>query len=323
MRFDIVGIGELLVDMTATFEFDGIKYLPNSGGAPANFLAMTEILGANTAFVGKVGDDYFGHKLVGTLEEIGIDTSFVLKDGKYPTTLAFVHLDSGESSFSFYRNQTADVMLDESEIDYSILDETKAIYFGSLAFTTNPIKNAVDKFIFLAKEKKVLVFFDPNYRPSLWKNKHEAIKEIMTRLEFADILKLSEEELFLITESEDYKTALEEFDKYDISLILVTRGSNSTIYKYKDEVGEIATYKANMLDSTGAGDAFFGSVAQQILCADKDICDFSMDEIKDIIDVANLIASICIENYGGIPSLPNKEVVLRRLRMLQKYGVFS
>lgn len=104
---DVVALGELLIDFTE----NGVSgqgnplFEANPGGAPCNVLAMLSRLGHRTAFIGKVGNDFFGKQLEDAITEVGIDAAGLLKDDKVHTTLALVHTyPDGDRDFSFYRN---------------------------------------------------------------------------------------------------------------------------------------------------------------------------------------------------------------------------
>ncbi len=304
MKYDIIAIGELLIDMTAKEVNRKKIYIPNPGGAPANFLTMAQNLGLATCFVGKVGDDYFGNFLKSTLLSKKISIEGLILDKVYPTTLAFVHLEKGDSSFSFYRNQTADVMLDKKDINYGIISDSKAVYFGSLAFIEDPLASAVDEYVKTAKSKSKLIFFDANYRPALWNNTKRARDIMLEKMLVSDILKLSEEELFFITKEESLEKAIENIKKVKLPLVFITRGSDSTIIIHKDKDLHVETYDVAVVDTTGAGDAFFGAIAYSLLSADKKISQFSEGDLIEMTEFANYVASISVQKYGGIPSFP-------------------
>ena len=304
MKYDILAIGELLIDMTASVVNNKKMYTPNPGGAPANFLTMAQILGISTCFVGKVGDDYFGNFLKNTLEDQKVSIEGLKMDSRYPTTLAFVHLDKGDSSFSFYRNKTADVMLEKHDINYDLISDTKAIYFGSLALIEEPLAGAANKFIKKAKKEDKMIFFDVNYRPTLWEKADLARDVILKEISYADVLKLSEQELYLLTEEDSLDSALLSIKKMKVPLTLITRGSKSTIIIYKDKAIEVKTYNTEVVDTTGAGDAFFGAVSYGLINANKSINNFSELELIEIVNFANYVASMSVRKHGGIPSFP-------------------
>lgn len=304
MNYDILAIGELLIDMTAAEVNNKKMYIPNPGGAPANFLTMAQILGLSTCFVGKIGDDYFGKLLKTTLVKQKVSTEGLKTDSRYPTTLAFVHLESGESSFSFYRNKTADVMLEKQDINYNLISDSKAIYFGSLAFIEEPLAGATEEFIKRAKNEEKIIFFDVNYRSALWEIADEARDVILKKISFVDVIKLNEQELHLITREDNLESAILSIKKMNVPLTLITRGSNSTIIIYKDKTINIKAYNSKVVDTTGAGDAFFGAVAYGLIKTNKRIDNFNEQELKEIVNFANYVAALSVKKYGGIPSFP-------------------
>lgn len=320
--FDIIAVGELLVDFTPVRNEQGIFFKENPGGAPCNMLTMAQKLGSKTAFIGKVGKDQFGMHLGYVLKEQGIDISGLVFSDEYNTTLAFVHLDeNGDRSFSFYRKGCADVMLEKSDVNYSMLDNTKALHFGSLSFTNEPSRSTVLDMIKYAKGRGKLITYDPNYRPVLWRSEEEAVEGMRLGLRFADVVKVSEEEAVLLTEEEDCFKAAECLFKSGIKLVCITLGERGSLYYHRNGCGIVKGYKSKVVDTTGAGDAFFGAAVHQLLQR-TDIDKLTSPGLNEIFSISNAAASICIENYGGIPSIPSKEEVLRRLQ-LQAAGVRS
>lgn len=309
--FDIYAVGELLIDFTPTK--DG-AFKPNPGGAPCNFLTSAQKMGAKTAFIGKVGDDAFGRMLKSVLEAEAIDVSSLHLDTRYGTTLAFVHLNpDGERSFSFYRRGCADVMLSEEDIDFDILNETRALHFGSLSFTDEPSRSAVLKLIESAKSKSKLITYDPNYRKPLWESEDEAVEYMLLGMKYADIVKVSDEELELLTGTNDNADGCKRLHEMGVKMIFVTLGGNGCYYSYAGGTGIVGGIAVKVLDTTGAGDTFFGAAIQQILELKQSIEEIKAETLERILKIANVAAGICIEGYGGIPSIPSKEEVVKRL----------
>lgn len=204
--FDVVALGESLIDFTPNgTNAQGIElFARNPGGAPANVLAMNARLGGKTAFIGKVGKDGFGDFLRQTLVESGIDVSGLVIDEKIPTTLAFVQLDSkGARSFTFYRNPGADVMLTSAEVNRNLIDDAAIFHFGSVSLTADPSRTATLEAARYARQQGKLVSFDPNYRPLLWEHPADAVVQMQKGVKLADLLKVSEEEMQLITNESD------------------------------------------------------------------------------------------------------------------------
>ncbi|WP_341878253.1 carbohydrate kinase [Defluviitalea saccharophila] len=306
--YDAVALGELLIDFTPA----GISsnecslFEQNPGGAPANVLGVLAKLNMKTEFIGKVGRDQFGYFLKDVLENIQVGTRNLVFDDEANTTLAFVHLDdNGDRKFSFYRNPGADMMLREEDIDFNIIDNAKVFHFGSVSMTHEPARSTTLKAVEYAKAKKVLVSYDPNYRPLLWKNADEAKQYMEKGLAYADILKVSEEELQLLTDITDIEQAVRYLEiKYNIPLIVVTLGDKGSYFKKSDYEAYVPSYKVKAVDTTGAGDGFLGGLLYQILTSEKNIHDIQGIEFKKMIGFANAIGALMTTKRGAIPAIP-------------------
>jgi fructokinase len=316
--FDLVAVGELLIDFTPIKNEHGMCYIENPGGAPCNMLTMAQKLGSATAFIGKVGNDQFGVYLGNVLKAQNINIEGLVFSKEYNTTLAFVHLDDyGDRSFSFYRNGCADVMLLKTEVNYTLLDNTRALHFGSLSFTNEPSKSTVEEILRYAKAKGILITYDPNYRPALWASEAAAVVGIKIGLAYADILKVSEEEAMLLTGEESFYKAAERLHMEGIKLVCVTLGEKGSFYYHKNGQGIVKGYKSKVVDTTGAGDTFFGATIHQILQG-RDVNELTAEALEEIFSFSNAAASLCIESYGGIPSIPSEEDILIRLNLDNK-----
>ena len=220
-EYDVIALGELLVDFNALHsnDFDSVVYESNPGGAPCNVLAMLSNLQKRTAFIGKVGDDFLGHALQQRIVRMGISTEGLSKDKKRNTTLAFLN-DSKTypHQYLFYRNRTADMNLDEGDVDADMLSRTRIFHFGSLSFTHKRCRKATRKAIKAAKSKHRLISFDPNYRPVLWPGEEEARKWMLYGCSVCDILKVEASELAFITQQTTIQNGVDFLQKhYSIS----------------------------------------------------------------------------------------------------------
>lgn len=309
MMYDVVAIGEVLIDFTP----DGIndqgiaRFARNPGGAPANVLAMHAKLGGKTAFIGKVGQDDFGKFLIGVLEGSGIDVRGVVMDGDVNTTIAFVQLNEfGDRSFSFYRKPGADMMLREDEIEWDMISGCHIFHYGSISFTDDPCRSAAYAAIRRAKELGKLMSYDPNYRPFLWDGEKRAVQEIMGALPMADILKVSEEELLLLTGETDLKAGAQKLRKQGPRLVLVSRGEFGSFYCAACGTGQMPAFQVNVVDTTGAGDAFLGAVHYRL--REKEAADLdklTQEDLEDILDFANAAGGLTATKRGAIPSMPS------------------
>ena len=200
--YDITTFGEILIDFTSQGKNeDGqMLYARNPGGAPANVAVAAGRLGAHTAFIGKAGNDMQGKFLRSVLEKENVDIKGMLMDDKYFTTLAFVEVsESGERTFAFARKPGADTKIQKEELDIDILDQTYIFHVGSLSLTEQPARDTTFYAVKRAKNKGSIISYDPNYRASLWENEETAIENMRSLIPYVDIMKISDEEIELLT----------------------------------------------------------------------------------------------------------------------------
>lgn len=313
--FDLAAIGELLIDFTPSGqnEAGSALFARNPGGAPANVLVAAARLGANTAFVGKVGRDGFGEFLKDVLEQNGVNADNLVMTDKVHTTLAFVQLDShGDRSFSFYRKPGADIMLNYDEIDASLFQNTGFLHFGSVSLTDEPSRTATLRAARKAKECGAVVSYDPNYRAPLWNSEREAVEQMKAALPSADVVKLSEEELTMLTGETDLERGARMIQDRGAALVLVTLGPKGAFYLCGEQHGSLPTFDVPTIDTNGAGDSFLGAVLFRLRGRSKDeISSLSQDELEDIIAFANAAGSVTTMKHGAIPAMPTREEVER------------
>ncbi|MBW6408858.1 carbohydrate kinase family protein [Clostridium weizhouense] len=311
--FDVVAIGELLIDFTFGGKDDSgnTVFCQKAGGAPANVLAANSKLGGKTAFIGKVGQDSFGEFLKETLENLRININGLVRTDEVNTTLAFVNIDkNGERSFSFYRNPGADMMLQYDEVNKGVIDQCNIFHFGSVSLTKGPSQEATLKSVEYAKRKGKIISYDPNYRPLLWDDNKYAKEMMLEGLKFADIIKVSEEELELLTNETDLIQGSNMLSKNGASLILISLGEKGSFYRKGDIYGLVKPYKVKAIDTNGAGDSFFGALHYKLKGKSLlDIKKMSREEIEEIIKFANAAGAITTTRSGAISALPElKEV---------------
>lgn len=304
---DITAVGEILIDLTQSSVNElGIPvFAANPGGAPANLAVAAARLGASTAFIGKVGTDSFGTFLRNTLAENKVDVSGMVTDPHNRTTLAVVALDKfGERTFSFYRDPSADVNLHAEEISEDQLKNTKFLHFGSVSLTTDPARSATLYAAETAKKHGAIISYDPNYRASLWSDEATAIERMLEPLGLVDVLKVSDEELPLLTGTSDLEAGSEILAGKGIALVLVTLGANGAFYRFHGKTGHVPGVKVKVGDTNGAGDTFFGAALAQLAKFDR-LDAITVQELEQIIAVANKAASITTSRHGAIPAMPS------------------
>lgn len=317
--YDVIALGELLIDF-ASQSTDAAGYptmAAHPGGAPANFLAALNAFGARTAFLGKVGDDTFGHLLLGTLTEAGIETKGIVVDPEVFTTLAFVTFDDkGDRSFSFARKPGADTQLRWEEVDKSMIDGAKVFHFGTLSLTDEPCRTTTQKAVAYAKEQGKLITYDPNLRKPLWKSEEEAKEQILWGLKQADVVKISDEEVAFLWNCSPEEGAEKLLEEFDVSLAMVTLGPKGCLLKTKHAVCRAPSPKVSPVDTTGAGDIFGGSALSRLLELGKAVSDLTSGDLAYIGYFAATSASLSTEHSGGIPSIQPKAVILERMKTL-------
>ena len=312
-RFDVVALGELLVDFTQNGLSDqgNLMFEANPGGAPVNVLAMLRKLGKKCAFIGKVGKDKFGDILKKTVEDAGIDASGLLRDPEIPTTLALVHtLPGGDRDFSFYRKPGADIMLAEGELDLEMLRSTRVFHFGTLSLTDEPAASATRAAFAAAKEAGALISFDPNLRPPLWKSEQAAREAIEWGLERCDILKIADNEVEFMTGLSDYVAGAAVLrEKYPhIRMFNVTAGPDGSHSFYGGEhVFVPACKKGGVIETTGAGDTFCACVVNYVL--EHGLEGLGSGDLAEMLKFANTAAYIVTTKRGAIRAMPEREQV--------------
>ena len=303
---DITTIGEILIDLTQSGKTEqGIpKFDANPGGAPANLAVAAARLGARTAFIGRVGNDSFGDYLKRCLAENGVDVRGMSVDEKARTTLAVVALDErGERTFSFYRDPSADVNLSMEHVPMELLGGTKVLHFGSVSLTAEPARTATLEAARTAKASGAYVSYDPNYRASLWPDEETAVRNMTEPLTMVDILKVSDEELPLLTGCTDPEKGSARLTDQGVRLVLVTLGAHGAFYRFDGHTGHVPGVPCVVGDTNGSGDTFFGAALSQLVKLDS-LGQLTVPELKRILAFANKAASITTSRHGAIPAMP-------------------
>ena len=302
---DITAIGEILIDLTQTGKNGaGVPtFAANPGGAPANVAVAAARLGCSTAFIGKVGADSLGGYLRQVLEENGVDHSG-LQVGESATTMAIVSIDeTGERSFRFLRG--ADCEMVPEDVDEKMAQNSRILHFGSVSLTQGIARSATIFTARAAHRAGMLVSYDPNYRPALWRTKRDALEWMSLPLPLVDIIKLSEEELPLLTGSEDLEEGSRALEEQGIRLVMITLGAKGAFCRWQGESFTVPSVPAKVADTNGAGDTFMGAVLSH-LCRreEKPLENLERGELEEILAFANRAAAITCSRSGAIPAMP-------------------
>ena len=309
MNNKLIAIGELLIDFIPHEKGRKLKEVQTftrvAGGAPANVCACVSLLGQKSIMLTKVGDDAFGDFLIDTLVKSNVDVSQIKRTNQANTALAFVSIDhEGERDFSFYRNPSADLLLDENEIDESIFKPNDVLHFCSVDLIDAPVKKAHYKAISYAHKHQMIVSFDPNLRFPLWPDKIKYRQTILEFIPLAHLIKISDDELFFITGIEDVQQSIQSLFHGKVKVVILTKGSEGATVYTKTSQFFIPSIQTQAVDTTGAGDAFIGAVIYKILSQN-----IHVDQIEKLIDekvihFAHQVSSYVVSRYGAIPSMP-------------------
>ena len=312
-RYDVVALGELLIDFTENGKSDQGNpiFEANPGGAPCNVLAMLRKLDKTCAFVGKVGNDMFGHQLKAVAEAVGIDMSALRMDKDVRTTLAFVKTDEhGDRDFSFYRNPGADMKLTEEELPLDMIRDAKIFHFGTLSMTHEAVRQATRAAVLAAKEAGAIISFDPNLRPPLWDSLNEAKAQMLWGLSQADVVKIADNEIEFLTGTADYeKGAMILRERFpNIRILNVTAGANGSYAFHEDRKMFVPSFLlGGTIETTGAGDTFCASVLNFVL--EHGLTGLTKDDLRAMLRFANAAAYLVTTRKGAIRSMPEREQV--------------
>lgn len=259
----ILSIGEILADMVGESNKDGLTFKAFVGGAPFNVAVNVKQAGAKVGFISRIGKDVIGRFCLAQADKFGLDYLDLQQDDKRNTTIAFVTLTDGERDFAFNRHDTADYNINFNEIDFNKYKDLNIIHLGSLMLSEKAGKAFAEKVAKKVKELKVKLSFDLNFRTDIFGDFESAKAAYKPYIESADILKFSDDELKLYTGIDGIYVAVKKIAREN-QLITITLGSRGSMYYYNGISGIVPTEKVKPIDTTGAGDAFFGTFLANI-----------------------------------------------------------
>ena len=302
---DVVSIGEVVIDFLPGKEKN--SYIANPGGAPANAAIAMARNKLSAGFIGKVGRDSFGSLLIETLEKDGVKILNDIFTDDAVTTLVFVHLDEkNERSFSFVRKPGADMFLNDNDVRAELLEEAKIIHAGSCSLSAEPAAAATKKALLTGHTAGKMVSFDLNYRNMMWDDRIEdAMSAVHEVLPYIDLLKISDEERMVYKQFDSVHTFMQHFN---ISLLIETLGEGGSLCYFKDEKIFMPVYSSDCVDTTGAGDAFWGAFLSTLLLEGVNtIGDIKKELILKAMKYGNVAGGLCVRQKGAISSLPGRD----------------
>lgn len=293
-------LGDAVVDLIPDGEN---HYLRCAGGAPANVAVGVSRLGVEAGFIGRVGNDPLGKFMQQTLQAEKVSTEQMILDPKQRTSTVVVGLDEGERSFTFMVNPSADQFLEVNDLPN--FQQGEWLHCCSIALINDPSRSTTIEAIRRVKQAGGFMSFDPNLRESLWSSLDEMKKVVNIVVAMADVLKFSEEELTLLTNTTNLEDATKAVTSlYPEKLIIITLGKDGAIYHLNGKSQVVAGKALKPVDTTGAGDAFVSGLLAGLSQASN--WKESDAALVDVIRKANASGALATTAKGAMSALPNK-----------------
>ena len=302
----IATIGEYLVDMIPINK----TYQPTPGGAPMNVAIAIQRLNGNVIPLAQVGKDFFGKMLKDALIDEGLDTSYIKTDANHKTSLAFVSIDAhGERDFMFYRNPSADQYLTLTQEEIENLDYD-IVHFGSVGLMDYPLRETTDALIQYAHERQKIVSFDVNVRLMLVENEQKYKEDMLLYIKKSHLVKCSHEELIYLNGKENsIEEMVSQLFDLEHQMVIVTKGSKGVQLHYKEIVFHQEAYTVDVVDTTGAGDAFMGSFLWSLSKQEHPFDHTAW--IQKALKISSFISSQVITKKGATEGIPYYKEILR------------
>lgn len=320
----LCAIGEALIDFIPEKKGlrlkDVVSFKKVAGGAPANVAGAVAKLGGHATFLTKLGQDAFGDYIIDTLHHCQIDTRHIKQSDAYDTSLAFVSLaQDGNRDFKFYRRTAADLQFCKEDIDSDVLQDCGFVHFCSVSLVESPMKQAHIALLDMAKQQQVPICFDPNLRLSLWEDENKLKQTIQEFIPYANILKISDEEVEFITSYNNIEDALPTLFHDRCELVIYTMGKDGvTLYTRDGKKYYVQGYQVDVVDTTGAGDSFIGAFLFKVLENEKPLLSYTDEEYVSFLRFANAYAAYTTTQEGALSAMADKEEIEIFIKQFQK-----
>jgi fructokinase len=305
----IVAIGEVVADIYRDESSSAVElpFTARPGGAPANVAVAAARLGEEAAFAGSVGRDLFGDFILRALEAEGVQTSAVRRcEPPTRTSLAFVEIgEDGDRSFTFYRSEpAADELISAEDISEELLSGVSFLNFGSILLIKEPARSAVHKAAHLARDLNVPTAFDVNFREHLWPGVEAAREAVDPLLDLSTIVKLGDDEVAPLLGTESTEEAAQELLGRGVSLVLVSLGPEGAFYATQEFSGQVPAFEVEVVDATGAGDAFLAATLVHL--SEDPIGSFDEEQVREAVLRGTAAGALACTDYGAMRALPSK-----------------
>ena len=305
---DILAIGEIVIDFSPLFlsKNGNPVYEAQPGGAPSNLLAAASRLGAKTGLMGVVGKDPLGDFLCTVTKKYGIDDKGLRQTELAPTPVTLVVYDeNGDRSFHSLQTDTALNQISVENLDLEMIKSSRILHLaGSLLSLKNGLP-VYEKAKCHAKKFGRLTCCDLNWRPHMYGRSY-AQRVFPRYLEGLDILKISHEELELLTNTWDLEAGSQKLRELGIRVVCVTLGAAGSYFNYAGGRAHLFTYNTKVVDTNASGDVFTAAMLVKLLEKNCVIDKIPFEDMKQIMDFANAAGAVCASLKGAICAAPDR-----------------
>ena len=305
MTYDVVSLGELLIDMVPLPAPSGaLNFAAKPGGAPGNCAVGLAKLGRSVAMLSKVGDDAFGRLITTTIASAGASIDAIVVSAKHLTGVAVVTLDAqGDRDFLFYRQDCADVNYAPDEVRDDVIQGARILHVNSLVLASPVSASAQRHALAVAQAAGILISVDPNLRPLLWESREAMIAAAREVVAVANILKIGEDELQIITGIADTDAALETIWHEGLRVVAVTRGAAGATILTRAARVSVPGIAVKVVDTTGCGDSFMAAFLTGLLDSEMDLASDNLAKIGRFSCAAGAITATA---PGGMDAMPTR-----------------
>lgn len=297
---DVITIGELLIDMISADYGDNFEcgtYNRFFGGSPANIAMNVKKLGIKSIIASSVGKDGLGKFLLNHLGKYEMDTSYI-QEVNYSTSMVMVNKSKSSPIPIFYRD--ADYHLAYDLKLKEALKKSKIIHFSCWPISRLPVRETIEQAIEEALKNEMLICFDPNYHPMIWEKGEDGTAYVKQIISKVDIVKPSEDDAERLFGKDTYENQVQKFLKLGAKLVIMTLGKDGAIASNGVETIRFKTMASEVVDTTGAGDAFWSGFYSAIIKGYT---------IREALNLGFAVSAYKLKYTGAVVDLPKLEEI--------------
>ena len=278
------------------------KYVTHLGGSSANMGVQLTKYGGSCSLLTRLSNDALGKFAINQLDSYGVKSDLVkLEDNESRISFAIVESTVVDHQSIIYRHKAADLFLNKNDIENSNLQNYECILITGTSLAAEPSRSAVLYALKLAKEKKIPVIMDIDYRPYTWESEDKA-KEIYNLAgDYCSGIIGNDDEFAILSGS--YHDGLSYAKKIsrNCDLVIYKMGEKGSITFANNEEIQRGIFPVKPLKPTGAGDAFMGSLIGALL---------KNYDLQKAIEIGSAAAAIVVTKVGCAPAMPDLDEVL-------------